>query len=283
MQLQRGSGKTAVLVERIINKITNENVDIDKLLVVTFTNAAATEMRERILEAIYKNLEKEPENNNLQKQILLLNKASISTIHAFCLDVIKNNFYQTDISPNFRLANTPEIELLKMEVIEEVFDELYEEKNKEFINLVNIYGGYRGDEDLKEVILKIYKFIQSTPFPEEWLEMQVEKFNLDENQDFSKTCWGNLLIESFKEEVRASINKLKNLSNKLKRETELEKFYLCILDDIVVLEEMLNLKTWDELYEKISAFKFKNWPTDKKVVLELKDKAKETRDEEKRI
>ncbi|MGN1311106.1 MAG: UvrD-helicase domain-containing protein [Clostridia bacterium] len=160
MQQQHGSGKTAVLVERIINKITNENIDIDKLLIVTFTNAAATEMRERILKAIYEKLEKEPDNSNLQRQILLLNKANISTIHAFCLDVIKNNFYQTDISPNFRLASTPEIELLKMEVLEEVFDKLYEEKNNEFINLVNIYGGYRDDEDLKELILKIYKFIR---------------------------------------------------------------------------------------------------------------------------
>lgn len=154
-----------MLVERIINKITNENVDIDKLLIVTFTNAAATEMRERILKVIYEKLEKEPDNSNLQRQILLLNKANISTIHAFCLDVIKNNFYQTDISPNFRLASTPEIELLKMEVLEEVFDKLYEEKNNEFINLVNIYGGYRDDEDLKELILKIYKFIRKLSIP----------------------------------------------------------------------------------------------------------------------
>lgn len=273
-----GSGKTAVLVERIINKITNENVDIDNLLVVTFTNAAATEMRERILEAIYKKIEKEPENNNLQKQILLLNKASISTIHAFCLDVIKNNFYQTDISPNFRLANTPEIELLKMEVLEEIFDELYEANNKEFISLVNTYGGYRDDEDLKEVILKIYKFIQSTPFPEEWIDIQVEKFNLNQCEDFSKTCWGNLLIHSLKEEVQASINKLKSLSIKLKREHELEKFYLCILDDVVILEEVLNLNTWDEIFEKVSTLKFRPWPIDRKVTLELKDKAKEARD-----
>lgn len=273
-----GSGKTAVLVERIINKITNENIDIDRLLVVTFTNAAATEMRERILEAIYKKIEKEPENNNLQKQILLLNKASISTIHAFCLDVIKNNFYQTDISPNFRLANTPEIELLKMEVLEEIFDKLYETTNKEFINLVNTYGGYRDDEDLKEFILKIYKFIQSTPFPEEWLEEQVEKFNLNQSEDFSKTCWGSLLIQSLKEEVQASINKLKILSIKLKRENELEKFYLCVLDDIAILEEILNLNTWNEIYEKVARLKFKNWPIDKKVTLELKDKAKEARD-----
>ena len=98
-----GSGKTAVLVERIINKVINE--DIDKILVVTFTNAAASEMRERILDAIYKRLEDEPENAHLQRQINLLNKASISTIHAFCLDVIRNNFFEIDTSANFRVGD----------------------------------------------------------------------------------------------------------------------------------------------------------------------------------
>ena len=162
-----GSGKTAVLVERIVNKIINEKIDVDKLLVVTFTNAAATEMRERVLDAIYKKLEDNPDNLMLQKQIVLLNKSHISTIHAFCLEVIKNNFYKTDISPNFRLANTPEIELLKMEVLEEVFDNLYEEKNENFIKLIDTYCGYRSDDNLKEIILKIYRYIQSIPYPEE--------------------------------------------------------------------------------------------------------------------
>ena len=107
-----GSGKTAVLVERIINKIINEKIDIDKLLVVTFTNAAATEIKERILEEIYKKIDENPNDSNLQKQIILLNKANISTIHAFCLEVIKNNFYEINISPNFRIGEGAEIELL---------------------------------------------------------------------------------------------------------------------------------------------------------------------------
>ena len=112
-----GSGKTAVLVERIINKIINENIDIDRLLVVTFTNAAAAEMRERVLEAIYKKIDEEPDNINLQRQVTLLNKASICTIDSFCLDVVRNNFYQLEnISPNFRIADTTEIELLKQEI-----------------------------------------------------------------------------------------------------------------------------------------------------------------------
>ena len=97
-----GSGKTAVLVERIINKVINENIDIDKILVVTFTSAAASEIRERILDAIYKKLEENPENTNLQRQINLINKANISTIHSFCLDIIRNNFYELNISNNIK-------------------------------------------------------------------------------------------------------------------------------------------------------------------------------------
>ncbi len=99
-----GSGKTAVLVERIIQKILNDGIDIDKLLVVTFTNAAASEMRERVLEAIYKKIDEEPENKELQKQVILLGKADICTIHSFCLEVIKNNFFEIDLSANFRIG-----------------------------------------------------------------------------------------------------------------------------------------------------------------------------------
>ena len=119
-----GSGKTAVLVERIIQIITDrENpIDIDKLLVVTFTNAAASEMRERVGDAIGKALDKNPENKHLQSQLVLLNKASITTIHSFCLEVIKSNFHKINLDPNFRIGDTTECTLLKVEAIEEVFE-----------------------------------------------------------------------------------------------------------------------------------------------------------------
>ena len=276
-----GSGKTAVLVERIVNKIINEKIDVDKLLVVTFTNAAATEMRERVLDAIYKKLEDNPDNLMLQKQIVLLNKSHISTIHAFCLEVIKNNFYKTDISPNFRLANTPEIELLKMEVLEEVFDNLYEEKNENFIKLIDTYCGYRSDDNLKEIILKIYRYIQSMPYPEEWLEKQVEKFNLDLEQDFSKTVWGQLLIKEAKEDIEESISTLKNVAKKLQLETDLNKWYLIINDDISGLEEIAEMENWDDFYIKMQDLKFKTWAQDRKIVSELKDNAKAVRDKAK--
>ena len=171
-----GSGKTAVLVERIIQKIIHDGIDIDKLLVVTFTNAAASEMRERVLEAIYKRLDAEPEDENLQKQIILLGKSHICTIHAFCLEVIKNNFFEIDLSANFRIGTEEEIEILKQEVLEDVFEKLYEEENEDFAKLIDTYTGYRGDEPLKEMILKIYRFIQSAPFPNEWLAEKIDMF-----------------------------------------------------------------------------------------------------------
>ncbi|MDO5557617.1 MAG: UvrD-helicase domain-containing protein [Clostridia bacterium] len=155
-----GSGKTAVLVERIINKVINENVDLDKLLIVTFTNAAASEMRERILKAIYKKIDEEPDNKNLQRQIILLNKSNICTIHSFCLDVIKNNFFEIDMPANFKIGEETEIEILKQDTLEELFEEKYESHDKDFLSLIDTYATYRGDEQLKEIIFKIHRFIR---------------------------------------------------------------------------------------------------------------------------
>lgn len=150
-----------MLVERIINKIVNEKIDIDKMLVVTFTNAAASEMRGRIMEAIYKYLEENPEDEHMQRQTILMGKSNICTIHSFCLDVIKNNFYEIDVAPNFRIGDATEVDILKQEVLEDIFDEKYESEDEGFLNLIKTYTSYRDDNTLKEIILKIYKFIRS--------------------------------------------------------------------------------------------------------------------------
>lgn len=211
-----GSGKTAVLVERIIQKIIKDRIDIDKILVVTFTNAAASEMRERILEAIYSKLEETPNDEHLQKQIVLLGKANISTIHSFCLDVIKNNFYEINISPNFRIGDTAEIELIKQDAIEEVFEKLYEEENDDFIKLLDIYEGYRNDNNLKELILKIYNYIQSSPFPIKWLDEKVEEFNINKDTEIADTVWGKIIMQEFRENVLARNKKIRKYSRKIR-------------------------------------------------------------------
>ena len=275
-----GSGKTAVLVERIIQKILNDGVDIDKLLVVTFTNAAASEMRERVLEAIYKKLDEEPENENLQRQIVLLGKSNICTIHSFCLDVIKNNFFEIDLSANFRIASEEEIELLKQEVLENVFERLYDEEDEAFAKLINTYTGYRGDEPLKEIVLKIYRFMQSSPFPKEWLLEKVRMFEKQSELDFSKSAWGEILIKNLQEEIIDGINSLKVIRNKLEKYYELEKYKLTIESDIEIFKELYDRteKSWDDAFCFADEMKLKSWPIDKKIVMDAKDEAKSARD-----
>ncbi len=277
-----GSGKTAVLVERIINKIINEKIDIDKLLVVTFTNSAASEMRERVLDAIYKKLEENPEDENLQRQITLLNKASICTIDSFCLDIVRNNFYELEnVSPNFRIADTTEIELLKQEIIEELFEEKYEAEDKDFLQLINIYTSYRDDTPLKDLILKIYNYIQSNPYPQKWLQEKIEMFNLKEkeNEDFSTTPWGKILLESVGEELKDDISILEKVKENLETEIELEKFSQTIRSDIDQLETLKNnLDNWDKAYQIAENIQFITWPR-QKVESAIKEEAKKTRDE----
>ena len=275
-----GSGKTAVLVERIINKIINKNIDIDKILVVTFTNAAASEMRERILEAIYEKLEKNPEDVNLQKQINLLPKASICTIDSFCLDVVKNNFYEIGISPNFRIGDNTELELLKQETIEELFEEKYEVNDEKFLKLLETYSTYLSDDSLKNLILGIYNFIQSSPFPNDWLEEKVEEFNIGNNikLDFSNTVWGKIILENIKENVLDCKLKLEDILKSIKRFEELSKYINVIQIDINNMNKVLNSNNWEELYNSIYSVSFEKWPVDRKVTLEEKNIAKDNRD-----
>lgn len=285
LQLLLGSGKTAVLVERIINKIINENVDIDKLLVVTFTNAAASEMRERVLDAIYKKLEEEPENSKLQRQITLINKASICTIDSFCLEIVRNNFYELEnISPNFRIADTTEIELLKQEVIEEIFEQKYEEENEDFIKLLSTYTSYRDDTPLKDIILKIYSYIQSNPFPKQWLESKVEMFNLKDKlyEDFSKTPWGKVLLEEIDDELIDCISTLQEVEENLQYEQDLEKYLQTVQDDIDKLQLLRKgLESWDKVFNIYQTLSFVTWPR-KKIDSDIKDNAKIIRDDVKK-
>ena len=274
-----GSGKTTVLVERIIRKIINDNVDIDKILVVTFTNAAASEMRERILTALYKQIDEDPLNQRLRKQIVLLNKASICTIDAFCLDIIRNNFFEIGASSNFRIADNTELELLKQEAIEETFEELYLENDDEFNKLIELYAGYKDDENLKNIILKIHNYIQSAPFPEDWLEEQIEKFNMSNIEDFSQTEWGKIILKNFRDEVLNSIQILESSKHQLDMITELSKFSLVVADDINQLKFLeQNWDNWERAHEIANNLKFKTWPTDKKVVSNLKEETKKARD-----
>lgn len=189
-----GSGKTAVLVERILNKILNEGMSIDRMLVVTFTEAAASEMRDKIIRRMYAELaalmrEGKPVDE-IKRQIRLSVSADILTIDAFCIRVLRNNFYLMGIDPDFRIADSAEAELLSDDAAEALFTRLYmaeedSEESRKFNHLLNIYATNRSDENLKKLVLKIHRFTQSFAKPVEWLDEKAKMYSYD----MAKSDW----------------------------------------------------------------------------------------------
>ena len=289
-----GSGKTAVLVERIIQMILNSDlkIDIDKLLVVTFTNAAASEMRERIGDAISKKLDENPEDEHLQDQLVLLNKASITTIHSFCQEVIKSNFHKINLDPNFRIGDETECSLMKLEAIDETFDILYEQNDEEFCYLVDCYAEKRGDSNLQNLILSIYSFVMASPYPKVWLKESAEDFNITDDFDFATSKWAKAILETVKIQMEGiekslckaiedvyGIDELVTFTDKLKIEYEKIKEILYACDT-----------SWSDAYRQISSMTFENYAKGVKripkdapsYIKEEKDKAKKIRDNAKK-
>lgn len=223
-----GSGKTAVLIERIIRLILDpiNPVDIDRLLVVTFTKAAAREMRERIGLAIEKEISNDPENTRLQRQRMLLNKADITTIDSFCNKVMRTNFHAIDLDPSIKIGDEIEIEILRNETIEEFFEKKYQEEDEKFLLLVDAYSTKTNDNNLIELILKINNFVNSAPYPNMWLDDAAEKFNT-EKVDISyyiESIIGSQLEEAYIE-LSSMVNQLKELTKDLANFGGYEKHY----------------------------------------------------------
>lgn len=215
-----GSGKTAVLVERIIRRITDRTdpADADRLLVVTFTNTAAAEMKERIGQALAREIEKHPASKHLHRQMALLGRASISTIHSFCLDLLRQHFYRLDLDPSFRVADETECALIQAEAMEELFERRYAaDDNTLFTALVDCYGGKRDDSALQEMVLGAYHFARSMVDPDRWLKRLPEGYNLEEGCTFDQLPWCGILKNSLKHELENIISvqeQAVNLANK---------------------------------------------------------------------
>lgn len=259
-----GSGKTAVLVERIIKIITDEEnpVDIDRLLVVTFTNAAASEMRERIGKAISEKLYKNPNSKIIQRQLALLNKAKITTIHSFCLDVIRNNFHYIDIDPDFRVGDETEMVLLKNETLDELFEEKYleaqENKDSMFIKLLESYCSNRDDSALFEMVMNLYNFAMSNPWPYEWINSMVEKFNIDENFQFGKSEWAEVLLNNINMELVGMKRAILNAISIIENEPTLENYLENYKEDANMLDDLImSACDYNKLYEALNDVSFK--------------------------
>lgn len=200
-----GSGKTAVLVERIITMVTDPEkpVDIDRLLIVTFTEAAAGEMRERIGKAIEQKLIEEPDNMHLQKQEALLHSARITTIHSFCLGVIRNYFNTIDLDPSFRIGDETELKLLKSDVLSELLEEKYEEGEENFYRFIETYATGKSDAGIEEMILNFHSFSMSYPWPKQWMEKQRQVFFVDSFEEMEGSLWMKLLMEHIRCQIES--------------------------------------------------------------------------------
>lgn len=262
-----GSGKTAVLIERIIELVLDEKnpIDINKLLVVTFTKLAASEMRERVSKAIEKKLEENPENEHLQKQLLLLSGADITTIDSFCKDVLISYAHLVNLDSNIKVIDPSENEVLAKEVMEELFEELYENNDESFLRLVNWYAKKNTDEGLLQLLLNVNNFVNSHPFPKIWLNEKAEFFNTSTKDD-------DFYLENYILDIAKDVDmdleffelSIKNNLKKIENYPELEKYidiYNILLDALFVVKESLknflkdNTK-FDEL--KKSSYEFLN-------------------------
>lgn len=188
-----GSGKTAVLVERILRLISDEDsgVDIDRLLVVTFTNAAAAEMRERIHGAILQKLEEDPDNARLQRQAVLVHHAQITTIDSFCRFILSNHFQEIDLDPGFVVGDPGKMRLMEKEAMNRIMEEAYDGEGpyegfrEDFLNLADVFSRKGRDTAVEEMVDRLYHFVMSLPFPEKWLFKALQDYDVREREEFS--------------------------------------------------------------------------------------------------
>lgn len=282
-----GSGKTAVLVERIIEKVLNDFLDVDKILVVTFTNAAAQELKEKILNAIYKALETETDSkrkNHLKNQLIYINRACITTIDAFCFKLVRENFNILDLDPNVRICEESQSILIKAKVLEDLLEKEYEkyEDRSAFglYNILELFGGK--DDEFLEGILKIYNYIQAFPYPFEWLKEQIDKYNIPENIDLYDTDFGKDIYEDIVSEIELCAIKYNDYLSKLVGQEDFTKAVEVLNEDKRALETCIYIPnpSWDTLYENINSLSFATLRFGKVANVELKEEIQDFRKKE---
>lgn len=249
-----GSGKTAVLVERIISMITDpdKNIDIDRLVVVTFTKAAAAQMKDKIRKALDSMLDENPGDVNLLRQITLLNNAQITTIDSFCLWIIRNHFPEVNLDPGFRIMDEGEKKLIENDVLEDVLEEFYAEADEEFFNLVDAFGMGRDDSGLVSIIDKIYHFSRSNPWIDEWFDECMLVYD-DETYD-------NPAIKELYDSIKNALFDYRDKYNRLvdicSEPAGPAAYTGALQSDLLGINEMINSQDFGELGRRIRIFSF---------------------------
>ena len=253
-----GSGKTAVLVERIISmvmgKYGNEPVDIDNLLVVTFTRAAAGEMRERVLKALEEASIKEPSNEHLRRQTTYIHNAKIATIDSFCHDIVREYFSDIDLDPGFKIGDTGELKLMQSDAIGKVLEESYQAGDKDFFRFIDEYSSSKSDSDVEEAILTLYNFASSYPNPKKWLNNLCHMY-----EEENAKQWLDIIVDNLKEqllECQRSVNMAFELSNL----PAFDKYLKLFGEEKAYIEQMLETDEFDRLGRLVKAMDFARMP-----------------------
>lgn len=261
-----GSGKTAVLVERIIARLTRENppVNVDELLIVTFSEAAASEMKERIHDAIEKALLENPEDEHLQRQSALIYQANITTVHSFCMSVVREYFHTIDLEPGFRVGEEGELKLLMQDVVNQVLEQAYENAKPEFLNFVENFVSGKSDRNLESMILQLHKFSESYPYPEEWLDGCVEQYELSSQAELDEKPFVKEMLEEAKmilidlqERVRFGIALCESEEGPI-------AYKEALLSDFMQLEKIIKSDTFTEMYQSFQGLVIANLGRNKK-------------------
>ena len=274
-----GSGKTAVLVERVIRLITDVtlNVDVDKLLIVTFTNAAAAEMKSRIAKALLEIIRKDPNNTNAHRQLALLPNAKVSTIDSFCIGLVRENFFKLDIEQDFKILDNSENAVLEKTAMDEVLDFLYENGGDDFKSLVNMFSSTKDDKGFAEVVNRTSHFISSQDFPDAWLDKICEIYNPDIK--FEDSFCSEYVVEETKSLLNIVDDLFKQSVAVLNVADEKHKKLIDALsDDRLIIDRLIdNAETdkWDEMLDVINNLSFGRFPS---VKCDEKDFVKSNRD-----
>ncbi len=251
-----GSGKTAVLVEHVLEKVLGEGVDIDRLLIVTFTRAAADQMRDRIRRRLEEALEADPDNVHLQRQLTLVHHAHISTIDSFCSYVLHNYFHILDIDPTFRMAEEGELALLKNDVLTKLLEDCYETGDDAFHQMTEFFSDGKNDQRLEELVLRLYEFSASHPAPVQWLRDCGRMYQCAAVEELEQTVQGRLLLDQLQSMARDAGRKLSEAKKLIeKKRNGLEPYRKAVEADLATAEKLAECSSLTKWYEYLKEYK----------------------------
>ena len=260
-----GSGKTAVLVERLLRRITGEGRDVTDFLIITYTKAAAGELRRKIYEALSKYAALHPGDRHIRRQVALVGSARISTVHSFCTWLLRNFSDNPALATGFRVLDENEAQLILEEELGELIEEKYDERGSGFLALSEYLSGARSDKELFGAVLEMYRKSMSHPYPEKWLSDAAAAYDVSGKESITDTVWGEYAFTAAKQALRNCIKILDLMIGDVEKSPEASEVYAEVLCDERDMLRGADCDTWDGLLEAVSEIEFPRLPSSRKI------------------